>query len=703
MNQVFVNAAWKKVSRIRRIFLITLILTTTVVACLFMSNILPHKGSTGLEVAMVLVFGALFAWISIGFWMATTGFVTLMRKYDRFAITSTCLENNRQGELSGRTAILIPICNEEVERVFTRLRITYQSLETTGKLQDFDFFILSDSTNPDTWVEEEAAWAELCQTLGVANRIFYRHRRVNLKYKSGNIADFCRRWGKNYHYMIVFDADSMMTGHSLIRMVQVMEQNQKVGILQTAPLGVNRESAIARVQQFANHVYGPIFGAGLNFIQLGDSFFWGHNAIIRVAPFMKHCSLPRLSGKPPLGGNILSHDFVEAALMRRAGWEVWLAYDLEGSYEEMPPTLLEELKRDRRWCQGNIQHMRLLFSKGLFPAHRALFLHGAMAYVSALLWFLFLSLSTAEAIVEVMRVPDYFPVTRSLFPTWPVWHPQWALTLLASTGIILFLPKFLSLLLIIFRQRRSGEFGGVIKLLSGVIAEIIFSFLFAPIRMLFHSKFVFITLAGRQVGWTSQQRSEHETSWLEAIRFHGPGMVLGLIWGTVLFFINRSFFWWNTPIIVPLILSIPLSVLSSSTSLGKAFQKIGLFLIPEEINPPRELHLLQTMTQNQETSFAPTLISAKEGFIRAVVDPNINALHRSLLRKKRKLMPSIMKRRQELLEKALTQGPKTLSPKEKKELLLDPQCLLQLHERLWETLDHTITQKWGISPERNSL
>jgi membrane glycosyltransferase len=326
-----------------------------------------------------------------------------------------------------------------------------------------------------------------------------------------------------------------------------------------------------------------------------------------------------------------------------------------------------------------------------------------MAYVSALLWFLFLSLSTAEAIVEVIRVPDYFPIMRSLFPTWPVWHPQWALTLLASTGIILFLPKFLSLVLIIFRQRRSGEFGGVIKLSLGVIAEIIFSFLFAPIRMLFHSKFVFITLLGRQVGWTSQQRSEHETSWPEAIRFHGPGMVLGLIWGTVLFFINRSFFYWNTPIIVPLILSIPLSVLSSSTNLGKVFQKLGLFLIPEEINPPRELHLLQTMTQNQETSFAHISISAKEGFTRAVVDPNINALHRSLLGKKRKLMPSIMKRRQELLGKALTHGPKALSPKEKKELLLDPHCLLQLHERLWETLDHTIAQKWGFPPERNSL
>ena len=699
MNHVVVNPAWKKVSRIRRTILLIIILTTTGVACSFMSNILPHKGSTGLEVAIVLVFGALFAWISIGFWTAIAGFVTLMRRFDRFAITSSCREKACRGELPARAAILIPICNEDVERVFTRLRITYQSLEATGNLKNFDFFILSDSTNPDNWVDEEAAWAELRHTLGAFNQIFYRHRKVNLKYKSGNIADFCRRFGKNYHYMIVFDADSMMTGPSLNRMVQVMEQNQTVGILQTAPLGVNRESVIARVQQFANHVYGPIFAAGLNFIQLGDSHFWGHNAIIRVAPFMKHCSLPSLSGKPPLGGNILSHDFVEAALMRRAGWEVWLAYDLEGGYEEMPPTLLEELKRDRRWCQGNIQHMRLLFSQGLFPAHRALFLHGAMAYVSALLWFLFLSLSTAEAIMEVIRVPDYFPVMRSLFPTWPVWHPQWALTLLASTGIILFLPKFLSLLLIIFRQKRSREFGGISNLFLSVMGEIFFSFLFAPIRMLFHGKFVFITLMGQQVGWTSQQRGELETSWIEAIRFHGPGMVLGLIWGIGLFFLNRSFFWWNTPIIVPLILSIPLSVLSSSTRLGKFFQNLGLFLIPEEINPPRELHLLQSMMQSQGTFCAP--IPIRDGFTRAVVDPSINALHRSLIGGGKKLMPSLMKRRQEILEKALTHGPNVLSTKEKKEILLDPQCLLQLHERLWDTPDHMILQKWGFLPERN--
>ncbi|MCX8012588.1 MAG: glucans biosynthesis glucosyltransferase MdoH, partial [Desulfobacterota bacterium] len=533
--------------------------------------------------------------------------------------------------------------------------------------------------------------------IGTVNRIFYRHRRVNLKYKSGNIADFCRRWGKNYQYMIVFDADSIVTGTTLVQLVQLMENNPQVGIIQTAPLGINRKSLIGRVHQFANHVYGPLFGAGLNFLQLGDSLFWGHNAIIRIAPFMEHCCLPHLSGKPPLGGNILSHDFVEAALIRRAGWEVWLAYDLKGSYEEMPPTLLEELKRDRRWCQGNIQHLRLIFTKGLFLAHRVLFLHGAMAYVSALLWFLFLTLSTAEAIVEVIRVPDYFPQMQSLFPHWPVWHPKWALTLLAFTGVILFLPKFLSLL-VIFKQKRSAEFGGKLKIGFSVIVEILFSFLLAPIRMLFHSKFVFFTLLGKQVGWTSQQRSEQQTSWKEAFHFHLSGMIIGLLWGSALFLINRSFFWWNIPIIVPLIFSIPLSVLSSNVTLGEKFRQWEIFLIPEEVTPPIEITLLQQELLGKEISFVSNSIIQIRGFTRVIVDPNLNTLHRYFIRgdKKRKYNPSIIQRRQQLIEKAYNSGPNSLSLREKKELLLDPNCLRQLHEKLWETADAAVAQAWGI-------
>ena len=686
---------WEKTAQRRRILMIALILGTTLIASSYMADVMPHKGTTPLELTIVIVFGALFAWISIGFWESVAGLYTLLRGHDRYAITRSIAGADSTIEPDVRTAILIPVCNEEVGRVFAGLEATYRSLEATGKIEQFDFFVLSDSGNPDAWVAEEIAWYETCQSLNAFKRIFYRHRQVNIKRKSGNIADFCRRWGRNYRYMIVFDADSVMTGQSLVQMVMMMEKNPRVGILQTSPLAVNKESLIARVQQFSNHVYGPMFVAGLYFTQLGDSHFWGHNAILRIAPFMQHCGLPQLPGKPPLGGEILSHDFVEAALMRKAGYEVWLAYDLGGSYEEVPPTLLEELKRDRRWCQGNMQHMRLLFAEGLFPAHRALFLHGAMAYVSALLWFLFLSLSTAEAIYEVVREPVYFPAGRSLFPQWPVWHPQWALTLLATTAIILFLPKLLSVLVIIIKGG-ARAFGGVLRLLLSVLAEVIFSTLFAPVRMLFHSKFVFITLLGQQVGWGSQQRSDLGTGWGEAARFHGTGTVVALLWGILLFLVNRSFFWWNMPVFIPVILSIPLSVWSSRATLGRRFRSLGLFITPEEVAPPPEVQNLER--KEEQHIFLSSLPMEREaGFVRAVVDPRVNFLHRSLLRKERTVSPSIASRRQQLQEKALSGGPESLSVKEKKELLYDPRCMEELHQRVWEITDRLQAAQWSLA------
>jgi membrane glycosyltransferase len=689
---------WERVAVARRILILALILASTALASIYMAGVLPYRGSSWLELGIVGVFAALFGWISIGFWEAVSGLFILLRGHDRYSMTRA---SEGMGTLEGtgaRTAILIPVANEDMDRVSAGLRATYRSLEQTGQLPHFDFFILSDSSDPDQWLEEEIAWAELCRSLGAFNRVFYRHRRVNLKRKSGNIADFCRRWGRDYRYMVVLDADSVMSGTTLVRMVEILERNPKVGILQTSPVAVNRETPIGRAQQFANHVYGPMFTAGLHFMQLGDSHFWGHNAIIRVEPFMKHCGLPSLPGKPPRGGFILSHDFVEAAFMRRAGWEVWLAYDLEGSWEEVPPTLLEELKRDRRWCQGNLQHIRLLFTKGIFSAHRALFLHGAMSYVSALLWFLFLSLSTAEAIAEAFRMPDYFPGGRTLFPEWPVWHPRWALTLLSTTAVLLFLPKLMSILLIMVKGEGARRFGGFFRILASLVVEVFFSMLFAPIRMLFHSKFVFITLLGRQVGWGAQQRTDEGTGWLEAFRFHGPGMILAILWGAALFLFNRSFFWWNAPIIFPLILSAPLSVWSSRASLGRVLRKLGLFLIPEEVKQPRELKDLKTGLRESETRRDAQPLRDPRGFVRVIVDPAANALHRALLRRERKLTTAIERRRQEILQRALQNGPAALSGKDKREILHDPGRLEQMHIRVWESRDPELSRMWGFPP-----
>ncbi len=700
MNPPSFDKPWENAARRRRFMLLALIIITSVIASGHMADILPHRGATRLEFVIVIVFATLFAWISIGFWEAMAGLLTLARRVDRFSITLG-LEGDLTLEGTGaRTAILIPVANEEPDRVFAGLKATYQSLEGTGQIRHFDFFVLSDSSDPDRWVEEEIAWAESCRSLGAFNRIFYRRRRVNIKRKSGNIADFCRRWGKNYRYMIVFDADSVMAGETLVRMVQAMERHPKVGILQTAPLAVNRETLIARTQQFANHVYSSMFAAGLHFIQLGDSHFWGHNAIIRVEPFMQHCGLPELPGKPPRGGFIMSHDFVEAAFMRRGGWEVWLAYDLAGSYEEVPPTLLEELKRDRRWCQGNLQHIRIAFAKGLLSAHRALFLHGAMSYGSSLLWFVFISLSTAAAIVEAFRTPVYFPEGRSLFPDWPVWHPQWALTLLGTTAIILFMPKLFSILLIMFKSDQVRKYGGRLKLFASLVLEVFLSALFAPVRMLFHSKFVLITLLGRQVGWGPQQRSDLGTGWMEAIRFHGTGTLLALIWAVALFFVNRSFFWWNSPIFIPLLLSIPLSVWSSRASVGRSFRMLGLLLIPEEIEQPRELKSIEASLASERKTF--TSFPDAGGFVKAIINPVVNAIHLGLLRgKKRKVTQAIASGRDRLLEKALSQGPISLSPREKRIILYDPVLAEELHRRVWETPDDRIVRAWGgISGQR---
>ena len=315
--------------------------------------------------------------------------------------------------------------------------------------------------------------------------------------------------------------------------------------------------------------------------------------------------------------------------------------------------------------------------------------------MSALLWFLFLSLSTAEAIYEAMREPVYFPAGRSLFPQWPVWHPRWALTLLATTAIILFLPKLLSALVIIIKGR-AREFSGMVKLLASVFLEVLFSTLFAPVRMMFHSKFVFVTLMGQQVGWGGQQRSDLGTSWGEALRLHGAGTAFAFVWAAVLFLVNRSFFWWNTPIFIPLLLSIPFSVWSSRASMGRAFRRMGLFVIPEEVSPPPVLQCLENILQGEKSLSLPRIPDG-QGFARAVADPQVNLLHRSLLRTQRKLSPAIANRRRELLEKAFAQGPESLSVREKKELLYDPQCLQELHWRVWEAAGQASSAQWGLA------
>jgi len=696
VKHLFFNTPWTRAASLRRLALTLLILIPSAVASAYVGSVLPHKGGTLLEASIVAVYSILFAWISVGFWTATMGCFTLLRRYDRFTVTNALRHSDVASCANVRTAVLFPVCNEETVRVMAGIKATYLSLQAAGWEANFDIHILSDSQGPDKWIEEEVAWAELVRELGAEGRIFYRRRKINLKRKSGNVADFCRRHGNDYTYMAVFDADSVMSGITLMRMVRIMERRRHVGILQTAPACFGRDSLLGRLQQFANRVYGPMFAAGLHFWQLGDAQYWGHNALIRIQPFMKHCGLPRLSGKPPLGGDILSHDFVEAALMRRAGWGVWLAFDLAGSWEECPPNILSELKRDRRWCQGNLQHLRLLFTEGLFPAHRVLFLNGAMSYGSALLWFAFLMLSTCEAVLEAVVEPHYFTASKSLFPVWPVWQPMWGMILLLTTAVILFLPKVMSYLILVFKFRRARLFGGAGRLALSVLLEVVFSALLAPIRMLFHSKFVFFTLLGRQIGWGSQQRDDRSTPWGEALRFHGGGALFGLLWGLVAWTYSPKFFWWISPIVIPIVLSVPLSVLTSRTDLGLWLRRRRLLLIPEEVEPEKEIRDVMEFTQAMEASPTRLGLAREAGFARAVVDPGVNALHLALHGSKRSLHPRIAAQRDQFVRTALEQGPQGLNTRQKLTLLDDPQRLAELHLRIWTLSETDLARQWGV-------
>ncbi len=691
-----IDPARSRIAFRRRLLLLLLILVPSFIASQFMLEVLPHQGSTRLELVILLVFSLLFGWISMGLWIAVLGFFAALRGHDHLAITHDLKPEDEQLDRRARTAVIMPIYGEDMARVCAGLQASYESLRETGQLECFDFIIVSDTTDPDQWVQEEVAWADLCQRTDGFGRIFYRRRWINLKRKSGNVADFCRRWGQHYRYMVVFDADSIMSGRTLVRLVAMMEKHGDVGLIQSLPVVVNQRTLYARVQQFASQCYGPIFAAGLHWWQLGDGQYWGHNAIIRIKPFVEHCALARLPGRPPLGGEILSHDFVESALMRRAGWSVWLAYDLGGSYEESPPSLLDEMKRDRRWCQGNLQHVRLLFADGLFPAHRALFMNGVMSYVSALLWFIFLGLSTAEAILEVLRTPDYFPAGPSLFPQWPVWHPQWALILFIVTAIILFLPKILSIVIVVWR-RQTRQFGGFLHLIVSVILEILFSTLLAPIRALFHSKFVLFTLLGQNVNWGSQNRGETETSWREAFRFHGGGTLFATIWGLGVFWLNPGYFWWLTPIVGALFLSIPVSVFASRASWGQWLARWGFFLTPMETAPAQEIvrfrqHLLELEQAHEEM---PAFRDG--GFISAVVDPDVNALHVALLglERGRRLQDLVQRHRKDLMLSTVANGPAKLGKREKKILLSDPHLLLEFHRQLWVAPD-AMLKNWTV-------
>jgi membrane glycosyltransferase len=612
---------------LRRALLGLLTAATTGWATAQLATVLAGNHGLGwLDVALLSLFVACFIWIAFSFWAAVAGFATLS-----FGIRQPGLSWPPSDEaakpLASRTAIVMAVYHEEPARTFANLQAIHESLAETGLAAAFDFYVLSDSTDPDAWVAEEIAWHEAVQRLGPDARLHYRRRRRNVAKKAGNIADFCRRWGRHYDYMVVLDADSLMDGPTLVSMARLMDANPRAGLIQAPPIPVNRRTIFARMLQFAGRVYGPIFAAGQAFWQVGDGNYWGHNAIIRVEAFRESCGLPELSGPPPFGGHIMSHDFVEAALLRRAGWSVWLVPELAGSYEEVPPTLLDYARRDHRWCQGNLQHSRVVAARGLHPVSRFHLINGIMSYLASPLWLAFLAIGLAVATVNTLFPRAYFGGEKQLFPSWPIFDAELAKSLFLLALAFLLLPRLLGVFRAIAAPRRRASQGGALRIVASAAIELVYSTLLAPAMMLLQSKFVLKTLLGRSIEWGAQNRGDQGIAWRTAIGAHWGQTLLGLAIGALTLAIDLNLFWWLSPLVLGLLLAIPIAQLSSRLDLGMRSGRLGLFLIPEEVATPRVI----ARANELHARLALETPAPRDGLAWVLGDPLANAVHKFLL------------------------------------------------------------------------
>jgi membrane glycosyltransferase len=581
----------RRAARWRRAVFFLLTLLTAAAATAMMGDILAANGLTTLERIGLVLFYILFVWITGAFWTALAGLLVRLRGGDPLGLKPEELAGR---PLAGRTAIIMPIYNEETRRVIAGLDVIWSSLSRLPEQPAFDLFILSDTRKLEIAAAEEAAWRELTARHHARGRIFYRRRPENVSRKAGNIADFVRAWGGAYDYAIVLDADSIMSGETLVNLARLMDTHPQAGIIQALPLPAGRETLFARLIQFAARLSSPMLASGLAWWQLGEGNYWGHNAILRLKPFAAFCDLPRLPGAPPLGGEILSHDFVEAAFMRRAGFQVWLVPDDSGSWEEVPSNLIDYAARDRRWAQGNLQHLGLLPMRGLHWLSRVHLITGVLSYASSPLWLLGLLLSSTVVILDAVHGHQYFtPGSYALFPTWPQYRDREIVALMSITVAVLFLPKFFGALLALNDSRLRRGFGGGPRLFASLCIEQLVSILLAPAMMLFHTTFVVTTLLGKPVVWHAQERGDRGIGVLEALLRHKWHLVIGLAWGAVILAFAPRYIWWLLPVLAGMVLAVPLTVMTSRTGAGLWLRRHRLLLTPEEVDPPAELAALE--------------------------------------------------------------------------------------------------------------
>ena len=571
--------------------------------------------TTTLEWVLVFLFALTFTWIAVA---ATSALASLLLPAPRFSGTDP---------ITRRTVLVMPVYNEEPARTVARLAAMAEELLSRDAAGNFEIFVISDTTDPDIWVAEVRAVAALRRAIGDRIPVWYRRRAKNTAKKAGNVQDFVTRWGARYDHMIVLDADSLMSADTLLTLARAMEADPRAGIIQTVPVLAGGSSLFSRMQQFAGRVYGPVVARGMALWQGRDGNYWGHNAIIRVSAFASSAGLPELRGRKPFGGPILSHDFVEAALIRRAGYAVTMLPDLSGSWEESPPALIDVAVRDRRWAQGNLQHLGVIRAKGLAWPNRVHFAIGILSYLASPLWLIFMLTGLALALQAHFIRPEYFRGDFSLFPEWPRFDTERMIALFVASMAVLLLPKMIGLVQALFRPDLRQGWLGLIRLPTGVLVETLLSALVAPVMMMMQTHHVISILTGRDSGWGVQRRDGGSLPLSVLFKVHWGHTLFGIVLGASAWAISPAIFLWMTPTLIGLLLAIPISGLTGSVFFGRLLDRLGLLRIPEEIHPPA----LMLRATSARRELEAELGRAGDGLVRVAKDPVVRAVHLAAL------------------------------------------------------------------------
>ncbi len=568
----------------RRVAIVGSTAVLTAAAALGMTQVLRVGGLSLLDLVLLVLFVFLFAWIALSSVTALAGFCVLMSRRANPLGLST---SGPLPVLRTRTALLMPTYHEDPARLMAGLQAVYESVEATGQLHAFDFFVLSDSRRPEVVAAEVEAFRALQQRTRGEGRLFYRCRSDNRGRKAGNIAEWLQRFGGAYPQFLILDADSVMSGQTLVRLAAGMEAHPGVGVLQTLPRVVNGQTLFARMQQFGGRVYGPVIGHGVAWWHGAESNYWGHNAMLRTEAFAANAGLPELPGRGAFGGHVLSHDFVEAALMRRGGWAVHLVPELDGSYEEGPPSLTDMMVRDRRWCQGNLQHAKVVGSAGLHWVSRSHMMVGIGHYFTAPMWAMLMLVGLAIPLYRAELTWDGFQLAGfSPLAYWTGRDADRVAWLFAGTMLMLFLPKILGYLAMLADPVERRGCGGALRSLAGVLIESVLAALMAPIVMFRQSRGVAEVLAGRDSGWEAQQRDDGSVPLGALVRSYGGLTLFGAFMGLLAWAVSPGLALWMLPVVLGMVLSIPTVWLSSARTPGRWLRRHGILCIPEEVQPP---------------------------------------------------------------------------------------------------------------------